>query len=73
MWHFLQFVQELRGQACEERTEGSGSQMGLAVVGEEVMVCVMDNRGTIMVYNKELNYVRHFEHRDMGYFWAISR
>ena len=45
---------------------------GLAVVGEEVMVCVMDNRGTIMVYDKELNYVRSSEHRDMGYFKAIS-
>ena len=47
-------------------------QRGLAVVGEEVMVCVKDNRGTIMVYDKELNYVRSIEHRDMGYFWAIS-
>ena len=47
-------------------------QRGLAVVGEEVMVGVRDNRGTIMVYNKELNYVRRIEHRDMGYFWAIS-
>ena len=47
-------------------------QRGLAVVGEEVMVCVMDNRGTIMVYDKELNYVRSIEHRDMGYFYATS-
>ena len=47
-------------------------QRGLAVVGEEVMVCGKDNRGTIMVYNKELNYMRRIEHRDMGYFWAIS-
>ena len=43
-------------------------QRGLAVVGEEVMVCVKDNKGTIMVYDKELNYVRRIEHRDM---WAI--
>ena len=47
-------------------------QRGLAVVGEEVMVCVIDNRGTIMVYDKELNYVRSIEHRDMGYLRAIS-
>ena len=47
-------------------------QRGLAVVGEEVMVCVKDNRGTIMVYDKELNHVRSIEHRDMGYFRAIS-
>ena len=47
-------------------------QKGLAVVGEEVMVGVMSNRGTIVVYGKELNYVRRIEHRDMGYFYAIS-
>ena len=44
----------------------------LSVVGEEVMVCVKDKRGAIMVYDKELNYMRRIEHRDMGYFWAIS-
>ena len=47
-------------------------QRSLAVVGEEVMVGVMNNRGTIMVYGKELNYVRRIEHRDMGYIYAIS-
>ena len=47
-------------------------QRDLAVVGEEVMVCVKDNRGTIMVYDKELNYVRSIEHRGMGNFYAIS-
>ena len=47
-------------------------QRGLAGVGEEVMVCVADNKGTIMVYDKELKYVRSIEHRDMGVFWAIS-
>ena len=47
-------------------------QRGLAVVGEEVMVCVLDNRGTIMVYDKELNYVRRIEHRNMRYLLAIS-
>ena len=51
---------------------GKKGQRGLAVVGEEVMVCVADNRGTIMVYDKELNYMRRIEHRDMEYFWAIS-
>ena len=46
---------------------------GLAVVGEEVMVCVIDNRGTIMVYNKELNYVRSIEHRYGLFTGYISR
>ena len=50
----------------------TAGQRGLAVVGEEVMVCVMGNRGTIVVYDKELIYARRIEYRDMGYFWAIS-
>ena len=45
---------------------------GLAVVGEQVMVCIADNRGTIMVYDKEMNYVRNIKHRGMGCFAAIS-
>ena len=55
-----------------EVKHGRKGQRGLAVVGEEVMVCVKDNRGTIVVYDKELHYVRSIDHRDMGYFWAIS-
>ena len=47
-------------------------QRGLAVVGEEVMVSVKGNSGTIMVYDKELNCVLCIEHRDMEYFMAIS-
>ena len=47
-------------------------QRGLAVVGEEVMVCGIDNIGTIVVYDKELNYARRIEHRDMGNFTATS-
>ena len=56
----------------QEIKHGKTGQRGLAVVGEEVMVCVKDNRATIMVYDNELNYVRSIEHRYMGYFWAIS-
>ena len=56
----------------QEVKHGEERQRGLAVVGEEVMVCVKDNRGTIMVYNKELNYARRIEHRDMGSFCDIS-
>ena len=56
-------------QVVEHEKKG---QRGLAIVGEEVMVCVKDIRGTVMVYNKELNYVRSIEHRNMGKFWAIS-
>ena len=57
-------VQEIKHVKHEQR--------GLAVVGEEVMVGGVDNRGTIMVYDKELNYVRSIEHRGMGVLFAIS-
>ena len=56
----------------QEVKHANKGQRCLAVVGEEVMVCVRDNRGTIMVYDKELNYARRIEHRNMGYFYAIS-
>ena len=36
------------------------------VVGEEVMACERSNKGTIMVYDKELNYVRKIAGIDMG-------
>ena len=36
------------------------------VVGEEVMVCERHNKGTIMVYDRELNYVRKIAGTDMG-------
>ena len=57
-------VQEIKHVKHEQR--------GLAVVGEEVMVGGVDNRGTIMVYDKELNYVRSIERRGMGVLFAIS-
>ena len=36
------------------------------VVGQEVMVCERSNKGTIMVYDRELNYVRKIAGTDMG-------
>ena len=36
------------------------------VVGEEVMACESHNKGTIMVYDRELNYVRTIAGTDMG-------
>ena len=46
---------------------------GLAVVGGEVMVCEKGNRGTIMVYDKKLNFVRRIEHHhNVGELRAIS-
>ena len=45
---------------------------GVTVVRDEVMVCECNNAGTIMVYNRELQYVRRVEHDNMGEFEEIS-
>ena len=45
---------------------------GLTVLGEEVMVCERNNRGTVMVYDRDLKYVRCIEHGDLGEFCDVS-
>ena len=45
---------------------------GVAVVGDEVMLCEHDSKGTIMIYNRELEYVRCIVHEDMGQFTNLS-
>ena len=45
---------------------------GVAVVGDEVILCERDNEGTIMVYDRELKYVRRIEHDGMGVFKGVS-
>ena len=42
------------------------------VVGEEVMVCERFNKGTIMVYDRELNYMRKIAGTDMGELSALA-
>lgn len=39
---------------------------GVEVVGNEVMLCECDNEGTIMVYDKELKYLRCIQHERAG-------
>ena len=45
---------------------------GVAVVGDEVMVCERVNKGTIMVYDRELKYLRKITGRGMGTFYELS-
>ncbi len=45
---------------------------GVAVVGDEVMLCECKNRGTIMIYNKELEYVRRIQHDDWREYRGLS-
>ena len=54
-----------------KQVKGQG-HWGVTVVGDEVMVCERNNKGTIMVYNRELQYMRRIEHGDMGEFKEIS-
>ena len=54
-----------------KEVQGSGHR-GVAVVGDEVMVCERGNKGTIMVYDRELEYMRQITGRDMGTFYDLS-
>ena len=54
-----------------QQVKGPG-HWGVAVVADEVMLCECDNKGTIMIYNRELKYVRHIAHKNMGQFFNLS-
>ena len=54
-----------------QQVEGPG-HWGVAVVGDEVMLCEITGKGTIMIYNRELEYVRRIVHEDMGKFMNLS-
>ena len=38
---------------------------GVAIVGDEVMLCECGSKGTIMIYNRELEYVRRIVHEGL--------
>ena len=50
----------------------SSDYMGVAVVGDEVMVCDACTSGTIVVYDRELNYLRRITVENAGVFRDIS-
>ena len=54
-----------------KQVQGPG-QLSMAVVGDEVMVCERGNKGTIMVYDRQLKYVRQITGRGMGEFINLS-
>ena len=56
---------------CVCEVKGPG-HYGVAVVGDEVMLCECGSEGTIMIYNRELAYVRRIVHEDMGTFFNLS-
>ena len=54
-----------------QQVEGSG-HYGVAVVGDEVMLCECGSKGTITIYNRKLEYVRRIARKDMGVFIYLS-
>ena len=54
-----------------KQVQGPG-HLGVAVVRNEVMVCERGNKGTIMVYDRELKYLRKIAGRGMGTFYNLS-
>ena len=54
-----------------QQVKGSG-HYGVAVVGDEVMLCQNHSKGSIKIYNRELEYVRRIVHEDMGQFFNLS-
>ena len=54
-----------------QQVKGPG-HYGVAVVRDEVMLCERGSKGTIMIYNRELEYVRRIVHEDMGQFYNLS-
>ena len=56
----------------KQRSVNATGHLFAAVVGEEVMVCERRNKGTIMVYDRELNSVRKIAHTDMGQLRALA-
>ena len=54
-----------------KQVKGPGHR-GVAVVGDEVMLCERNNEGTIMVYDRELKYVRRVEHSGLGGYRGMS-
>ena len=50
----------------KQQSVKAAGHLYIEVIGEEVMVCERGNKGTIMVYDRELNYVRKIAGTDMG-------
>ena len=54
-----------------QQINGPGHR-GVAVVGDEVMLCKIGSRGTIMIYNRKLHYMRRIVQEDLGQFYNLT-
>ena len=51
---------------------GNQSSFDIAIVGDEVMVCARDNKGSVDVYNKKLQHKRQIVGQNMGTFYSVA-
>ena len=61
-----------RGKVHKVKQIQGPGHWAVAIVGDEVMVCEYGNGGAIMVYDRELKYVREIAGTDMGKFLDLS-
>ncbi len=59
-------------QVYEVQQVAGPGHRGVAVVGDEVMLCERNNEGTIMIYDRELKYKRSIQQDGAGEFYYIS-
>ncbi len=59
-------------QVYEVQQVAGPGHRGVAVVGDEVMLCEHNNEGTIMIYDKELKYKRRIQQDGAGKFRYLS-
>ncbi len=59
-------------QVYEVQQVAGPGYLGVAVVGDEVMLCECENKGTIMIYDRELKYKRRIQHGSEECFLDVS-
>ena len=56
----------------EVKQENYSGRHVLYIIRDELLISEKGSNGTIMVYDRELKYVRHIQHKDMGLVKDIS-
>ena len=56
----------------EVKLEKGSGRRALSIINNELLISEANSDGTIMVYDRELKYVRRIQHKDMGQVKDIS-
>ena len=59
-------------QVHEVKTNKGSGRSALSIINNELLISEAGSHGTIMVYDRELKYVRRIQHKDMGEVTDIS-